>query len=187
MVGVARIELATPAMSTQCSTTELHAHTGNPPGCGGSSSGPLKARPTRRKPCHDAKRRAGPRTEHPVDLGPRSSGGTASTAIWLPAWSARSAAQPRRAGDEHDFDVGVDRARLLRKLDPVHLGHDDIAQQQIIACRLEQRNRLRAASDRVDIIADSGKRALQILTHRRVVFGQENSDHGKHHGRNARL
>jgi len=28
MVGVARIELATPAMSTQCSTTELHAHTG---------------------------------------------------------------------------------------------------------------------------------------------------------------
>ena len=25
MVGVARIELATPAMSTQCSTTELHA------------------------------------------------------------------------------------------------------------------------------------------------------------------
>ena len=26
MVGVARIELATPAMSTQCSTTELHAH-----------------------------------------------------------------------------------------------------------------------------------------------------------------
>lgn len=28
MVGVARIELATPAMSTQCSTTELHAHAG---------------------------------------------------------------------------------------------------------------------------------------------------------------
>jgi hypothetical protein len=27
MVGVARIELATPAMSTQCSTTELYAHT----------------------------------------------------------------------------------------------------------------------------------------------------------------
>jgi hypothetical protein len=26
MVGVARIELATPAMSTQCSTTELYAH-----------------------------------------------------------------------------------------------------------------------------------------------------------------
>ena len=25
VVGVARIELATPAMSTQCSTTELHA------------------------------------------------------------------------------------------------------------------------------------------------------------------
>ena len=30
MVGVARIELATPAMSTQCSTTELHAHRGQP-------------------------------------------------------------------------------------------------------------------------------------------------------------
>jgi hypothetical protein len=29
MVGVARIELATPAMSTQCSTTELHAHNGD--------------------------------------------------------------------------------------------------------------------------------------------------------------
>src|SRR3546814_15174885 len=28
MVGVARIELATPAMSTQCSTTELHANSG---------------------------------------------------------------------------------------------------------------------------------------------------------------
>ena len=32
MVGVARIELATPAMSTQCSTTELHAHLGQPIG-----------------------------------------------------------------------------------------------------------------------------------------------------------
>src|SRR6478672_4071163 len=32
MVGVARIELATPAMSTQCSTTELHAHPGQPNG-----------------------------------------------------------------------------------------------------------------------------------------------------------
>ena len=32
MVGVARIELATPAMSTQCSTTELHAHSGVPLG-----------------------------------------------------------------------------------------------------------------------------------------------------------
>ena len=30
MVGVARIELATPAMSTQCSTTELHAHGDGP-------------------------------------------------------------------------------------------------------------------------------------------------------------
>ena len=30
MVGVARIELATPAMSTQCSTTELHAHRSAP-------------------------------------------------------------------------------------------------------------------------------------------------------------
>src|SRR6185503_15269895 len=30
MVGVARIELATPAMSTQCSTTELHAHPDQP-------------------------------------------------------------------------------------------------------------------------------------------------------------
>ena len=28
MVGVARFELATPAMSTQCSTTELYAHAG---------------------------------------------------------------------------------------------------------------------------------------------------------------
>lgn len=30
MVGVARIELATPAMSTQCSTTELYAHADGP-------------------------------------------------------------------------------------------------------------------------------------------------------------
>lgn len=30
MVGVARIELATPAMSTQCSTTELYAHSAPP-------------------------------------------------------------------------------------------------------------------------------------------------------------
>ena len=30
MVGVARIELATPAMSTQCSTTELYAHAAGP-------------------------------------------------------------------------------------------------------------------------------------------------------------
>ena len=31
MVGVARIELATPAMSTQCSTTELYAHSFHSP------------------------------------------------------------------------------------------------------------------------------------------------------------
>ncbi len=34
MVGVARIELATPAMSTQCSTTELHAHSARVPSLG---------------------------------------------------------------------------------------------------------------------------------------------------------
>ena len=51
MVGVARIELATPAMSTQCSTTELHAHRG-PIGLwpGTSGSAPLRARNAMCKP-----------------------------------------------------------------------------------------------------------------------------------------
>lgn len=46
MVGVARIELATPAMSTQCSTTELHAHgsCANSGGRGGVQAGNSLAR-----------------------------------------------------------------------------------------------------------------------------------------------
>ena len=63
MVGVARIELATPAMSTQCSTTELHAH----------ATGYLVSAPARRNPAR-GRNRLEPAVlilglEHPVHLG----------------------------------------------------------------------------------------------------------------------
>ena len=82
-----------------------------------------------------------------------------------------------KAGDEHDADRGVDRARLLGQLDPVHLGHDDVGQKQVEMGRLEQRHGLGAAADGLDFITDALQRPLQILAHRRIVFGQENSCH----------
>src|SRR5204863_241263 len=52
------------------------------------------------------------------------------------------------AGDEHDADSGLDLAGLLGELDPVHLGHDDVAQEQVEARRLEQRHGVGPAVDR---------------------------------------
>lgn len=49
MVGVARIELATPAMSTQCSTTELHAHCAGHLERGSGSRNPRRA--DYKRPC----------------------------------------------------------------------------------------------------------------------------------------
>ena len=50
MVGVARIELATPAMSTQCSTTELHAHLAG----GEPETSAFRQRPAMAQPALDA-------------------------------------------------------------------------------------------------------------------------------------
>ena len=44
-----------------------------------------------------------------------------------------------KTGDEHHPDFGVDRRGLLGQLDPIHLRHDDVGQQQIVAAGLEQR------------------------------------------------
>ena len=81
------------------------------------------------------------------------------------------------AGDEHHPHVGRDRGRLLGELDAVHLGHDDVGQQQVELLALEQRQRGGAAIDRVDLIADPLERARQIDAHRIVVFGQQDPHH----------
>src|SRR4051812_20197226 len=45
------------------------------------------------------------------------------------------AAGPERdrgeAGDEHDADAGRDLRRLLGELDTVHLGHDDVGEEEV--------------------------------------------------------
>ena len=78
-MGVARIELATPAMSTQCSTTELHAHTFVP---ANRTTRSLATHGQYRKPaksrCHASQAganlrlsieaRCGSHLKHPVDL-----------------------------------------------------------------------------------------------------------------------
>ena len=146
MVGVARIELATPAMSTQCSTTELHAH-----------ADPFKAAlrlvpgASQRRAARGARRVCRCRAQ--------------SRPCWSSVWNRRSTSATRsrrwkgldrtlalrrrlaglerdrgEAGDEHHPHVGRDRARLLGELDPVHLGHDDVGQQQV------ERSRSRAAA-----------------------------------------
>src|SRR5690242_40919 len=61
MVGVARIELATPAMSTQCSTTELHAREG------GALASARRAG-KRLWPAHSIPARKALHPEHAVDL-----------------------------------------------------------------------------------------------------------------------
>ncbi len=81
------------------------------------------------------------------------------------------------AGDEHYTDRGVDRAGLLGKFDSVHLGHDNVGQEQVVLARLDQWKRLGSAADGLDVIADALQRALQIFAHRRIVFGKENPDH----------
>ena len=81
------------------------------------------------------------------------------------------------AGDDHDADRWVDHARLLRQFDAVHLGHDDVGQQQVEAVFPEQRHRFGTATDRGHIIADAGQGSGEIFAHRRVVFGEEDADH----------
>ena len=135
MVGVARIELATPAMSTQCSTTELHAHPGQPMRLGEAAFREQlrKAQPS----CY------------------RCAFGLQSRPCWSSVWKIRSTSMTRsfrwngfdssfasgrraaalegdggKAGDEHHADRRVDRARLLGEFDPVHFRHHDVGQQQ---------------------------------------------------------
>src|SRR5689334_3102170 len=46
-----------------------------------------------------------------------------------------------KAGDEHDAGFRRDRGDMLGKLDAVHLGHDDVGQQQVEALLADQRDR----------------------------------------------
>jgi hypothetical protein len=78
-----------------------------------------------------------------------------------------------KAGDEHHADRRVDRRRLLRQLDPVHLGHDDVGQQQVELLVLQKGHGLGAAADRLDLIADALQRPLQIFAHRRIVCAHD--------------
>ena len=137
MVGVARIELATPAMSTQCSTTELHAH----------EAGYLATR-SPAQPCWP---------EGDSAFEARQPDGY-NLPCWSSVWNMRSTSATRsrrwkgldstlasgaalpglerdrgEAGDEHHPHVGRDLRRLLGELDAVHLGHDDVGEQQVEA------------------------------------------------------
>ena len=85
----------------------------------------------------------------------------------------------RKSRDEHHADRRIDRARLLRELDPVHLRHDDVREEEVELLGLEQRHRFRPATDRDHVIADPLQRPLQIFTHRRIVFGEEDSCHDR--------
>ena len=72
---------------------------------------------------------------------------------------------------------------LLGELDAVHFGHDDVGQEQVETLGLEQRHGLGPAADGGDLIADALQRPLEVLAHRRVVFGQQDSCHRPLHMR----
>ena len=92
-----------------------------------------------------------------------------------PAPSARSGAdRAKTVMTSADPDRSPKRFRTARAL---HLGHDDIGQEEVEFLAFEQRHRLGAAADRLDIVADAGEGALEILAHRSIVFGQEDLDH----------
>src|SRR5690606_11635004 len=127
MVGVGRIELPTPAMSTQCSTTELYART--IPGCPRCGR---QARHLASRLCSDKRLRAEVRFrlfvfKDAVDFehqGLEMEGlgqhlGARSLAAGLQSDCGESS-------DEHHPSARADLGAALGQLDTVHLGHDDV-------------------------------------------------------------
>jgi len=92
----------------------------------------------------------------------------------------------REAGDEHHTDCRIDRAGFLGKLDPVHLRHYDVGEEKVETARLKQWHSLRTATNGFNLIPDALQRALQIFTHRLIVFGKEDANHGHDYALNAR-
>src|SRR3954464_12502859 len=122
MVGAAGIEPATPAMSTQCSTTELRARKRR----AASQRRDIAGAPWRRKAW-------GSGGEELLDLvhelaqmeGLRQHLGV------LRRLRARVERDRGDARDEHDLDVGVELGRAPGELDAVHLGHDDVGEEKL--------------------------------------------------------
>ena len=81
------------------------------------------------------------------------------------------------AGDEHDADAGSIALAFWASSMPSISGMTMSVRSRSNALGLEQRHRLGAAVDGLDVIADPLQRALQIFAHRRIVFGQEDSRH----------
>ena len=176
MVGVARIELATPAMSTRCSTTELYAHTIGK----GRERAPRQARPLALpagafKPLQRSSRSI---LEHAFDFENQvlEMEGLGEN-LALRQFAVRLERNGGESGDEHHLGARADLGTALGQLDAIHFGHDDIRQQQVEMLVLQQRQRRRSPVHRRYFVSGILERPRQVGAHRLVILGQQNTDH----------
>ena len=78
-----------------------------------------------------------------------------------------------KARDEHDLEIRIELACLAGKLDAVHLGHDDVGQEQREGLFLEPLVGFEAVAERDNIVAGLGERLDQEAPHVLIVFGEQ--------------
>jgi len=77
-------------------------------------------------------------------------------------------------GQDHHRRLGVDGLDPLQQLDPVHLGHLDVGQHDIVGVALHQAQRLDARTRGIDRVALLLQEDRKVLAHRFFVVDNQN-------------
>ena len=92
---------------------------------------------------------------------------------------ARSGVQRHggKAGDEHDFEGGIQLDRPLGQLDPVHARHHDIGEEQVEGQALDAFKGVAAVAEIGHRMAGLDQRRGKELAQRFIVFRQKDMRH----------
>ena len=83
-----------------------------------------------------------------------------------------------KAGDEHDLERGIELGGPARQFDAVHLGHDDVGQEQVEAGLLDFLEGAQALAEAGHVVAGLLQRLHQEVPHVVVVFRKQDLRHG---------
>jgi len=93
-------------------------------------------------------------------------------------WTRTGQRHRRKTGDENHLEVGIEFGGTTRKLDTIHLRHDDVRQQQSKWLFAEPGIGLRPVGQRNDGEPGAGQLTRQERAHRIVVLGKQDTVRG---------
>ena len=83
----------------------------------------------------------------------------------------------RAARHQHDRQVGAARAQLVEELDARHLGHDDVADDEVERLLVEQLERMLRRGHALRLVAAAPQDLDRQLPHHRLVVDDQDSAH----------